>query len=55
MDLDSVKTLDTPGSRCARIGMLFFFALAAGILIYSIWMPSTARAIGFETHLHSTR
>jgi hypothetical protein len=45
MDLD-FKFIDGATSSWARVGMLICFAIAAGILICSIWMPSTAKAYG---------
>ena len=51
MDLDQSKLFDT-SSSWARVGMLVCFAVAAGILMVSIWMPSTAKAIGEAASLH---
>ena len=53
MDLDQAKFFDSSTSW-ARIGMLVCFAVAAGILMLSIWMPTTARAIGQNMVLHRT-
>lgn len=46
MDLDQAKLMNSDNSTWARVGMLICYAIAAGMLIVSIWMPTTARAIG---------
>jgi len=46
MDLDHAKFLDSASSFWPRVGMLICFAVAAGILMVSIWMPATAKAFG---------
>jgi hypothetical protein len=46
MDLDQAKFLDSPSATWPRVGMMICFAVAAGILMVSIWMPSTAKAFG---------
>ena len=46
MDLDSAKLTNSGASAWASAGMLICFAIAAGVLIMSIWMPTAARALG---------
>ena len=46
MDLDSAKLTNADNQAWARTGMLICFAIAAGILVVSIWMPTAARALG---------
>lgn len=53
MDLDSAKLVDS-SSTWVRVGMLVCFAVAAGILMVSIWAPVTAKALGQSTQLQRT-
>jgi hypothetical protein len=46
MDLDQAKLINSDNSAWPRVGMLICFAIAAGMLVVSIWMPTAARAIG---------
>lgn len=46
MDLDQAKFIDNSSGYWPRVGMVICFAVAAGVLIFSIWMPSTAKASG---------
>ncbi len=44
MDLDQAKYIDSSTGYWPRVGMMICFAVAAGVLIFSIWVPSTAKA-----------
>jgi hypothetical protein len=44
MDLDQAKFIDSSSGYWPRVGMMICFAVAAGVLIFSIWVPSTAKA-----------
>lgn len=52
MDLEQAKLIDTSSAAWARVGMLISFAVAVGILVVSLWMPTTAKAIGQKTFMH---
>lgn len=52
MDLDTAKSADQGAPNWARVGMFVCFAVAAGILIVSIWMPTAAKSNPIGSTIH---